>query len=316
MLLNLYIGYYNDGSILKNIEDLIMDTDLNIKPQILIVTGYSGAGKSTALKALEDLDFFCIDNLPIGFLTSFFHFITKSPIDMKKIALGIDIRGGHNIADLVKELLKWNKNSLFSIKIIFLVANLQTLVKRYQETRRKHPLIGNIDLSQAINYEKNLLQPLADISDIVLETDRMNIHDLRFLVRNFFAQLKQCMVVSLSSFGFKYGVPQDVNFVYDLRSLPNPYFVPELKSYDGTSSLIRDYLFAKPEVQEYWQKLHDFCVYAIKKAYGEGRFFIHIALGCTGGRHRSVAFVQELALIQLDNIYFLVKHRDIYKDIN
>jgi RNase adapter protein RapZ len=282
---------------------------------IVIITGYSGAGKSTVLRALEDLGFFCVDNLPIGLVIPFFQFTLQSHLYGQKLALGIDIRAGHAIDELASQLLGLHKEHSFAIKVIFLTASCQTLLKRFQETRRRHPLIDPLDLPDAIEQERRLLEPLKHIADIVVETDQFTIHDLRLLVRNFFADSKLRMIVSLISFGFKYGVPQESNFVYDLRSLPNPYFVPGLKDYDGTHLLVRDYLFAQPHVQEYWQRLSEFCSYAIEKSYTEGRFFIHIALGCTGGRHRSVAFVQELVKLPIDYVQFLVKHRDITRDV-
>ncbi len=293
-----------------------MSTQLTSREkQVFIVTGYSGAGKSSVLRALEDVGFFCVDNLPSGFLTSFFQFVGQPEQQLEKIALGIDIRGGHNMYDLVEQLIAWNKRQNYQIKILFLTASTEVLVKRFQETRRKHPLADPLDLSDAIAYEKQLLKPLSERADFTIDTDQFNIHDLRSFVRNSLTESKQKMMVTLVSFGFKYGVPLESNFVYDLRSLPNPYFVPHLKEHDGTYPQVRDYLFSQPEVQEYWGKLQEFLFFALKKAYNEGRFFINVALGCTGGRHRSVAFVQELAHHEVEHVQFLVKHRDIYKDV-
>jgi RNase adapter protein RapZ len=292
-----------------------MSDGTNTTIQVFVVTGYSGAGKSSVLRALEDVGFFCIDNLPIGFLTSFFRFVDQPEQQLEKIALGIDIRGGHNIHELVEQLVHWNKLQHYTIKVLFLTASSEILLKRFQETRRKHPLVDPLDLSDAISYEKHLLKPLKDIADLILDTDQFNVHDLRAFVRGSLTENKPKMMVTVTSFGFKYGTPLESNFVYDLRSLPNPYFVPALKDYDGTCKEIKEYLFAQPEVQEYWQRLQDFVVFALLKAYKEGRFFIHIALGCTGGRHRSVVFAEELARIPLESVQFLVKHRDIYKDL-
>jgi RNase adapter protein RapZ len=283
--------------------------------QVFIVTGYSGAGKSSVLRALEDVGFFCVDNLPLGFLTSFFQFIGEPQHHIEKIALGIDIRGGHNIQDLVNQLTEWNRLQTYKVKVIFLTASSEVLLKRFQETRRKHPLVDPLDLSDAIAYEKQLLQPLVNIADLIIDTDQFNIHDLRAFVRSSLAESTPKIMVTLVSFGFKYGVPPESNFVYDLRSLPNPYFIPALKECDGTQKSVHEYLFAQPEVQEYWQKLQDFVLFAVDKAYQEGRFFMHIALGCTGGRHRSVAFAEELARMPLEKVQFLVKHRDMYKDL-
>lgn len=285
------------------------------KKQVFIVTGYSGAGKSSVLRALEDVGFFCIDNLPIDFLTSFFQFVGQPEQQLEKIALGIDIRGGHNIYDLVEQLIAWNKQQKYQIKILFLTASTEVLFKRFQETRRKHPLADPLDLADAIAYEKHLLKPLAERADLVIKTDQLNIHDLRAFVRDSLTEVKPKMLVTIVSFGFKYGVPLESNFVYDVRSLPNPYFVPALKPSDGTDDSVREYLFAQPEVQEYWSKLQEFLCFVLGKANNEGRSFINVAIGCTGGRHRSVAFAHEMGKVELQNVQFLVKHRDIYKDL-
>jgi len=282
--------------------------------QLIIVTGYSGAGKSTVLRALEDVGFFCVDNLPLGLLDSFFQLVSQSKIKGQRLALGIDIRGGTTISELMSELERF-KSSGHPLKIFFLTSSLQVLIKRFQETRRTHPLALSIDIIDAINAEKEMLKPLIAMADLVLDTDQLNIHQLRSFVRSSFAPGgHQRMIVSLMSFGFKYGVPVESNFVYDVRSLPNPYFIPELKLFSGTDRVIQDYLFNQPVVQEYWHKLIDFITYSIKKSHAEGRFFMNIAIGCTGGKHRSVAFIQKLAQQTIPHVQFLVEHRDIMRD--
>lgn len=283
------------------------------QPQLVIVTGYSGAGKSTVLRALEDVGFFCVDNLPIALLDSFFQFITSSKFNGQRLALGIDVRGGTAIRELMLELERFNARH--TLKIFFLTSSVQVLIKRFQETRRKHPLADDSDIINAIHQEKELLQPLIVMADLVLDTDQLNIHQLRSFVRSSFApDGQQKIIVSLVSFGFKYGVPLESNFVYDVRSLPNPYFVPELKMFDGTAQEIQHYLFKQPEVQEYWQKLLDFVGYSIKKSYSQGLFFLNVAVGCTGGKHRSVAFIEKLAQQSMPNVQFLIEHRDINRD--
>ena len=279
--------------------------------QLLMVTGYSGAGKSTVLRALEDIGFFCVDNLPIPLLHSFFQLVSQSTMIGQKVALGIDVRSGQNMHDLVDELNKGNALRTYPMKIFFLTSSPEVLMKRFQETRRNHPLAHTRSLSEAIAYEQQLLKPLMELSDLVLATDQLTIHQLRRFVRNSFAQSAQPqLIVNLISFGFKYGVPHESNSVYDVRFLPNPYFIPSLRPLDGTSQEIRDFLFAQPELNEYWPKLVDFVHYSIKKASAEGRFFMNIAIGCTGGRHRSVALVEALAALPLENVHYIVRHRD------
>lgn len=278
--------------------------------KIVIVTGISGAGKSIVLKTLEDLGFFCVDNVPNA-LVHFF--ITQSTFPVKKVALGIDIRGGM-LHEAIQYLVKIRSNKAPSIKIIFLTATLEILIKRFQETRRQHPLGGAAALSDALEQEKQLVLPLQEIADYVIDTDQLNIHQLRALVRQMFSAETPHMVVTLTSFGFKYGVPAENNFVFDVRSLPNPYFIPALKLHDGTNESVQKYLLSHHEVRDYWEKLSDFIIFSLNNAYREGRFFVQIAIGCTGGRHRSVMFVEKLAQLSVPHVQFFIKHRDIKKD--
>jgi RNase adapter protein RapZ len=282
--------------------------------QVIIVTGYSGAGKSTVLRALEDIGFFCVDNLPIALLDSFFQVTWQKNMREPRLALGIDVRGGLNMEDLIAEIKRYENNH-YIFKIFFLMSSDKVLVKRFQETRRKHPLADHIDIMEAIEQEKKLLQPLIDRADLLLDTDQLNIHQLRSFVRSSFAPGgMQKMIVNLISFGFKYGAPAESNFVFDLRSLPNPFFIPELKHLNGDNIAVTDYLFKQPEVIDYWGRLCDFLEYAIKKSHEEGRFFLNIALGCTGGKHRSVAFVQKFAQRAIPHVQFLIEHRDVQRD--
>ena len=248
--------------------------------QLLIVTGYSGAGKSSVLRALEDIGFFCIDNLPEALLDSFFQFVSNLNTSEQRVALGVDVRGGHDMNRLVDYLASLKKNQTCLTKIVFLQSTSTTILKRFQETRRKHPLADSFDLMDAIEQEKILLKPLSEIADLTIDTDQLNIHDLRKLVRKVFASEEKSlkMLVTITSFGFKYGAPSEANFIFDVRSLPNPYFVENLKKLDGTSQEIKDYLFALPDVQEYWDKLKDFFLYSIEKSYKEGRFFMHFSI--------------------------------------
>ena len=280
---------------------------------LYIVTGYSGAGKSTVLKTLEDLGFLCIDNPPGSFLPVLSEFVAQSQTQTSKIALGIDSRSGHTSAELSAGISELKKH--FILKIIFLTADTATLLKRFQETRRRHPLGHNQDITDAIELEAQLLEPLKIQADYSIPTDQLTIHDLRLLVRTMLADTQPRMVVSLVSFGFKYGVPAESNFVYDVRSLPNPYFIEHLKHNTGIDRSVQDYLFSCPQVQDYWTHLYPFFTYALDCSAREGRSFVHIALGCTGGRHRSVALVEKLAQQPIDQVYFVVKHRDIKKDL-
>ncbi|HSW73788.1 MAG TPA: RNase adapter RapZ [Candidatus Limnocylindria bacterium] len=280
----------------------------------LIVTGYSGAGKTTVLRALEDSGFFCVDNLPLNLLYALYQVHIKTP--GQRMALGLDVRSSTSAQQLVQELRRFKEQTPGNIAIFFVRSSTRILLRRFQETRRKHPLAEQMQLTDAIIYEKELLRPVKKIADLSLETDQLTMHQLRNFVRDSFAQGgSHTMLVSLVSFGFKYGVPVESNFVYDLRSLPNPYFIPELRPLKGTDQPILDYLFKEPEVIEYWTKFNDFVRYSIDKTYQEGRSFMKIAIGCTGGRHRSVAFVHTLAQQKHEHVQFLVEHRDLFHDV-
>lgn len=282
---------------------------------IFIITGLSGAGKTVVLRTLEDAGFFCVDNLPSQLLPSFFEYALAQQAAGQKVALGLDVRSGNDIIGVVSEIVRQQQMHPGIITIIYVAARIKELVKRFQETRRSHPFGPGYELRESLEKEEKLLEPLRRIAHHRLETDQLTIHELRALIRGlFFGEHKPKMMVSLISFGFKYGVPAESNFVYDVRSLPNPYFVPELKPYAGTDRCIQEYLFAQPEVQEYWKHWYEFVIFSLEKSYQEGRSFVYCAVGCTGGRHRSVAFVERLASMQHPHIHYMIKHRDVNKE--
>jgi UPF0042 nucleotide-binding protein len=284
--------------------------------EILIVTGLSGSGKSTVMSSLEDIGFYCVDNFPVPLLSTFLDFIFASHTNLLKVALGIDIRGGEFLKNFISEVgkIKRRKDNDFLCKIVFLNARDSTLVKRFQETRRSHPLAKDISLMCAIKKERKILLPIETLSDQIHYTDRSNIHELRRWVSDTFSgEMIQEVVVNIVSFGFKYGVPADSNLVYDLRFLPNPYFIPELKKLDGRNRLVQDYLFKKEVVNVFWEKLVDFLKFQLKWYYNEGRFFANVSIGCTGGKHRSVSFVERIYDLNFSHVKFLKHHRDVEK---
>lgn len=295
-----------------------MDTSSSIvhknTPCIVVVTGYSGAGKSTVLRALEDIGFFCVDNLPLKLLDSFFNFVFHADFAHKQVALGIDVRGGGSaelIACVHEARMRWPE----MIKVVFVTASSAVLLRRFQETRRTHPLAHTVAITAAIEQEKQELRPLIESSDVLFDTDQFTAQQLRAFVRTTFAQDATQLTVHIISFGFKYGAPPESNYVYDVRSLPNPYFVPALRDFSGLDLPVREYLFAQQEVQDYWRRLQDFVQYSIERSYIEGRSFMNIAIGCTGGRHRSVTFAQQLAQQEMEHVRFLLTHRDIKKGV-
>lgn len=282
---------------------------------VLIVTGLSGAGKTSVMRMLEDIGFYCVDNLPIPLLSTFLKLAYSHP-NFCKVALGIDARGEQFLSDFITEIQSITKNDVAcELKIIFLNAREQTILKRFQETRRNHPLADGISLEAAIEKEKQLMEPIMALADMTLDTDALNIHELRSLIRTSFSGNHQReLVVNVISFGFKYGVPAESNLVYDLRFLPNPYFIPELKAHDGRTNIIQEYLFSHTNTQDYWLRLTDFLYHSLEQFYQEGRFFATVAMGCTGGKHRSVSFVERLGKVSWPHVRFLITHRDVGKE--
>ncbi|MBS1987655.1 RNase adapter RapZ [Candidatus Dependentiae bacterium] len=289
----------------------------NQKRHVLIVTGLSGAGKTSVMRALEDIGFYCVDNLPVPLLKTLLNLAFQAPLELVRVALGIDARDEQFLNTLLGEVehLRQEKH-IDGFKIVFLHASENTLVKRFQETRRKHPLVSKkIDLISAIRNERAMLDSIKKLADITLETDILNAHDLRSWVQKTFCEeVKREVLVNVVSFGFKYGIPPESNLVWDLRFLPNPFFIDSLKDLNGRHPAIQEYLFADNTVNDYWARLTDFLQFALTKFYQEGRFFVTIAIGCTGGKHRSVAFVEKLGTQKWNHCSFLVRHRDLGKE--
>lgn len=283
--------------------------------QAFIVTGLSGAGKTIFIRSLEDFGFYCVDNLPLPLLSTFLNLAHQGQENLSKVALSIDARGKDFLPHFITQLdqIRQQEHERWQLKVVFLNASEQTLTCRFQETRRNHPLSqGKLGLTEAIKKEVKMLEPIRGMADVILDTDLFNVHDLRRWVKNSLSQtIKQEVLVNLISFGFKYGVPAESNLVCDLRFLPNPYFEKDLKKLDGRNPLIKNYLFEKESVNEYWLKLESFLRYSIEKFYQEGRFFVNVSIGCTGGKHRSVAFVEKIASQPWDNTRFLIRHRDL-----
>lgn len=286
--------------------------------QALIITGLSGAGKTIFIRSLEDFGFYCVDNLPLPMLSPFFNLAYQGQQNLSKVALSVDARGKEFLSDFITSLdkIREQEKERWDLKIVFLNASNETITRRFQETRRKHPLAdNNKNLAEAIKEERKLLEPIKSLADIVLDTDVFNVHDLKSWVKSSLSStMQQEIIVNVTSFGFKYGMPTDSNLVYDLRFLPNPYFEKELKHLDGRNDLIQKYLFEKEPVVTYWEMLRDFLKYSVEKFYDKGRFFVNIGIGCTGGKHRSVAFVEKLGDQRWDNTRFLIRHRDLGKE--
>jgi UPF0042 nucleotide-binding protein len=280
-----------------------------LKSTIVIITGLSGSGKTVALRALEDAGFFCVDNLPIGLIDSFASIVTKNRV-IRRIGIGIDIREKEFLSgiDTVLDILKGK----YRTEILFLEAEKDVLLRRFKETRRPHPLGGNIE--EAIQTEKERLAVLKTAADRVIDTSSFTPHQLRHLVTSIYRIRtgKKAMTVVLISFGFKFGVPQNVDLLFDARFLPNPNFVPELKPLRGTDRKVSDYVFKSETTRIFVGKVKELMDFLIPQYIKEGRTYLTIGIGCTGGNHRSPAIAEKLrSYLKKHRIDMSVVHRDI-----
>lgn len=281
---------------------------------LVIVSGLSGSGKSIALQALEDLGYYCIDNLPIGMLRAFADEISNAPDpDYDYFAVGIDARNlAPNLAQF-PELLDQLRAIGLVPHVIYLEANEETLIKRFSETRRKHPLTReDTPLAEAIKHERAILEPIGSCADLMLDTSHTNVHELRELIRDRMgADETEGMSILLESFGFKHGIPVDANFVFDVRCISNPHWVPELRRLTGQDQAVVDYLEDHEDVLRMYAQLRDFLEAWIPCFEAENRSYMTVAIGCTGGYHRSVYFVEKLAgHLRQSRSNISVRHRE------
>jgi len=298
----------SDGSSLK--------PDLEVQPSsFTIITGLSGSGKGTFLRALEDRSYFCVDNLPVGLLSKFYELVLKSSEEPAKAALVIDVRAGQTLSELPSILEELRNDHALQISVWFLEASDEVLVRRFSETRRPHPLDPNRPVLEAIALERELLAPIRDVADHVLDTSQFTIHELRqHAVRLFEERTDQHLLVSLVSFGFKYGVPIDSDLVFDVRFLPNPNFVPHLKAYTGSDTNVIDYMNSQEATGKFLKHVYDFIDFLLPEYKREGKSYVTISVGCTGGRHRSVMIANAIAKhVEGLNYRVKVSHRDVEK---
>jgi UPF0042 nucleotide-binding protein len=284
-----------------------------MKAMIVIVTGLSGSGKSAALNSFEDMGFYCVDNLPLALLPAFVDVAGRSP-EMALSAIGLDVRE-KAFAGEFPQLYRGLKERGRPLELLFLEASDRALVRRYSETRRPHPLArGDVPLGDGIARERQALAEVKKLADRIVDTSDYTVHDLRQAVERLYgaADAGKPMVVTIISFGYKFGVPYDVDLLFDLRFLPNPHFVPDLKPLTGEDGRVQDYVMGTPESGVFLSRLTDFLEYLLPRYRSEGKSYLTIGFGCTGGKHRSVA-VALLAARRLRAAGYdvNVKHRDI-----
>lgn len=283
--------------------------------RLVIVTGISGAGKVTALKIFEDNGYYCVDNLPIDLIESFADILFGQTNEKNKVTIGVDIRSGKNL-EKMSEVLKNMKAKEQNYEILFLDCNNNTLIKRFKETRRSHPMGDRDSVENEINEERAKLEFLREQADYIIDTSNLLVKELRGEIEKIFVLNRDYrnLFVTIMSFGFKHGVPADCDLVFDVRFLPNPYYVPELKHKTGNQKEVQDYVLNSPVSHEFLNKLVDMIKFLIPNYIEEGKNQLVIGIGCTGGHHRSVTIANELynQLNSSDASYGIrLSHRDI-----
>ncbi len=279
---------------------------------LVVVTGMSGSGKGTALKAFEDLGFFCIDNLPVPLISKFIEGIHVSGGEVERAALVIDIRAGEKLGDLAKIIGELRMHD-FRPFVLYLEARDEVLVRRFSETRRPHPLAGELPLLEAIKKERRRLRSIRELADVTIDTSEYSIHQVKALVMARFRSHPRAAILNLNlvSFGYKHGIPLEADILFDVRFLPNPHFVVGLKSLTGRHQRISRYLRSFGETREFVSRARDFLSFLVPFYIREGKSYLTVGIGCTGGRHRSVFVAEELGrLLKLKQVSVRIRHRD------
>lgn len=282
--------------------------------RLVVLSGPSGTGKSTAIRALEDIGFFCVDNMPVQLLPKFMELIDRSG-EISRVATVVDAREREFLKEFTP-VLSVLKGAGLKVELIYLEASDESLVRRFSETRRRHPLATTESPLEGLEKERELLKELKSQADRIIDTTGFNVHQLRDLIKEYFTLpiSREKMTVNIVSFGFRYGIPTDADLVMDVRFLPNPYFVNSLKWLDGTEAEVRDFVLSSEETREFLKRLRDFLSYLMPLYWKEGKSYLTIALGCTGGKHRSVVLADVLAAeISSEMITVRKRHRDVQK---
>ncbi|PYX06843.1 MAG: RNase adapter RapZ [Acidobacteria bacterium] len=284
--------------------------DARRRGELVIITGMSGSGKASVLKAFEDLGYYCVDNLPVGLIPRFAELVGQSS-EIERTALVVDVREGAQLEEL-PQIVKSVKRML-PTKMIFLEADESILLRRYSETRRPHPLGANTPVKASLIAERRHLRPIRLIADLVIDTSRFNVHELRAYITERFQKQEtdKNILVSCVSFGFKHGVPEDADLVFDVRFLPNPHFVPEFRPLTGRHPRVAKYIRSFPQTKEFVQRISELLVYLLPHYIHEGKSYLTISFGCTGGQHRSVMIAEEVSKrLRKSGYRVKVVHRD------
>lgn len=282
--------------------------------QLVLITGLSGSGKASALKAFEDLGFYCIDNLPVDLIPRFVELCQRGG-DIGRAAVVADIRGGEALSQLpavYQHLAERHPKP----NLVFMEASDEALIRRFKETRRPHPLGADLPVREGIRLERELLKPMRQLADAVLSTTRMNVHELRDFIHSRFGgrEKRRMMLISVVSFGFRFGVPTDSDLVFDVRFLPNPNFQPRLKGKTGRDRAVQRFVESHSQTQEFIRRITELLFFLLPNYVREGKSYLTIAVGCTGGRHRSVALAERIARnLNGEGYKTRVSHRDIEK---
>lgn len=286
------------------------------EPRVVILTGVSGSGKSTALRVLEDAGYYCVDNLPIVFLDKLLELSGHTAGEVSRIALVVDTREGRFLTEaplVIQELRA--KGAM--VEVLYLDASDEVLVRRYSETRRRHPMAGESgSVPEGIAAERRALGALKGIADEVIDSTDLNVHELRRLIQNrFVGGGSASMGITVVSFGYRYGIPSHADLVLDVRFLPNPYFVPELRHHTGADPRVEEYVLSQADAQGFLERAEGLCAFLLPRYRAEGKSYLTLAVGCTGGKHRSVAMATALAR-RFERAGTVVRlwHRDVEKE--
>lgn len=284
--------------------------------RFVVVTGMSGGGKSTALKMLEDTGFYCVDNLPASLIEKFVELITLPDGEITKVALGLDVRADQSFKNTTK-VLKELKKKGYQFEILFMEASEEVLIKRYKETRRIHPLAADGRVEDGVRKEQEVLRAIRKMADYVIDSSNLLTRELKAELDRIFVSNEEynSLMVTIMSFGFKHGIPSDADLVFDVRFLPNPFYIDELKHKTGNDKEVQDYVMSFEDADIFLQKLTDMIQFLIPNYIKEGKYRLVIAIGCTGGKHRSVTLANELYNRMKDKGHYGIKlyHRDMAK---